>query len=116
MTYSFPKEQRLRQRQAIADLSGHGTVLFKYPIKAYFAPGEGSLPRYVIAVPKKSFKRAVKRNLLKRRIREALRLNQGECLGGFAADYLLVYIGKVICPYDVIEAAVKDILLKSARS
>ena len=114
MTYSFPKEQRLRQRQTIANLPVRGTSLFKYPLKAYYAPSEGvTCPRYAIAVPKKSFKRAVKRNLLKRRIREALRLNQAECLGGFCGDYLFVYIAKDICDYAVIEAAVKDILCKS---
>ena len=66
-------------------------------------------------MPKREFKRAVKRNLLKRRMREAVRLNQAECLGDFCADYLLVYISKEICDYSVIEAAVRDILSKSRK-
>lgn len=70
-------------------------------------------PRYVFSVPKKTFKRAVKRNLLKRRMREAVRLCQGEILGNHAADYLLVYIAKDICDYAVIEGAVREILSKS---
>ena len=115
MTFPFPKEQRLKQREVIADLSAKGKVLFKYPIKAYYLPREGGLPRYAVAVPKKEFKRAVKRNLLKRRMREALRLNQAACLGGFCADYLLVYVSKEECPYGVIAEAVCDILKKSAR-
>ena len=117
MTYSFPKEQRLRCRETIADLSAKGTPLFKYPLKGYVLPRTGAAaplcPRYAIAVPKKSFKRAVKRNLLKRRIREAVRLNQAECLGGYAGDYLFVYIAKDVCDYSVIEAAVREILFKS---
>ena len=112
--FSFSKEQRLRQRQTIETLSSRGSSLFKYPLKAYWLPGETSLSRYAIAVPKKNFKRAVKRNLLKRRIREAIRLNQTECLGSFAGDYLLVYIAKDICTYDVIADAVREILSKSA--
>lgn len=115
MTFSFPKEQRLRQRERIAALTQKGTALFKYPLKAYYMPGEASVSRYAIAVPKKSFRRAVKRNLLKRRIREALRLNQAECLGGACGDFLFVYIAKDICPYDVITAAVCDILRKSTQ-
>ena len=114
MTFAFPKKQQLAQREAIAALASRGKVLFKYPIKAYWLPTEDvGCPRYVFSVPKKSFKRAVKRNLLKRRLREAVRLNQAGCLGDFAADYLLVYVAKDICDYAVIEAAVSDILSKS---
>lgn len=112
--FLFPKEQRLRQRETIANLSAKGSPLFKFPLKAYWMPGGADLPRFAVAVPKKSFKRAVKRNLLKRRIREAIRLNQAECLGGFCGDYLFVYIAKDICEYAVIEAAVKEIFSKSA--
>ena len=117
MNFSFPKKQHLAQREVIAVLASRGRTLFKYPVKAYWLPREdadgGGCPRYVFSVPKKSFKRAVKRNLLKRRMREAVRLNQGECLGTFAADYLLVYVAKDICPYSVIEAAIREILSKS---
>ena len=112
MKFSFPKKQHLAQSQVIADLSSRGNTVFKYPIKAYWLPGE-ECSRYAFSVPKKSFKRAVKRNLLKRRMREAVRLNQGELLGDFAADFLLVYIAKEICDYAAIEAAVRDILTKS---
>ena len=113
--FSFPKEQRLRQRETIAKLSAKGSPLFKFPLKAYWMPGGADVPRYAVAVPKKSFKRAVKRNLLKRRIREAIRLNQAECLGGFCGDYLFVYIAKDICEFPVVEAAVKEILTKSLQ-
>lgn len=113
--FSFPKEQRLRQRETIANLSAKGSPLFKFPLKAYWMPGGAGVSRYAVAVPKKSFKRAVKRNLLKRRIREAIRLNQAECLGGFCGDYLFVYIAKDICEFPVVEAAVKEILTKSRQ-
>ena len=113
--FSFPKEQRLRQRETIANLSAKGSPLFKFPLKAYWMPGGADVPRYAVAVPKKSFKRAVKRNLLKRRIREAIRLNQAECLGGFCGDYLFVYIAKDICEFPAVEAAVEEILHKSRQ-
>ena len=134
MTFAFPKKQHLAQREAITALASHGKVLFHYPIKAFCLPtGRGTASvagavgaattesagvttpgysRYVFTVPKKLFKRAVKRNLLKRRMREAVRLNQSAILGDFCADFLLVYIGKEICPYEAIEAAVKDILAR----
>lgn len=113
MTFAFPKKQHLAQREAISALASGGKVLFKYPIKAFcLATGDIGYPRYVFTVPKKLFKRAVKRNLLRRRMREAVRLNQETVLDGLCADFLLVYIGKDVCPYEVIEAAVKDILAK----
>lgn len=113
MTFAFPKKQHLAQREAIASLASHGKVLFRHPIKAFCLPaGDIGYPRYVFTVPKKLFKRAVKRNLLKRRMREAVRLNQEAVLGDFCADFLLVYIGKEVCSYHVIEAAVKEILAK----
>ena len=113
-TFSYPKAQRLCQREVLADLSAKGSVIFKYPFKAYMLPGSSDVSRYAVAVPKKSFKRAVKRNLLKRRTREAIRLNQAGCLRGKVGDYLFVYIAKDVCAYEEMEAAVKEILSKSA--
>ena len=112
---SFPKQQHLKQPLVISELVSHGKTTFKYPLKAFYAPS-GELPRYAISVPKKHFKRAVKRNLLKRRIREAIRLNQGDVASGKsrpANDYLIVYVAHELCPYDVINAAVRDILSTS---
>ncbi|MBQ9583129.1 MAG: ribonuclease P protein component [Bacteroidales bacterium] len=115
MTFAFEKKQHLAKRETIAALASHGKVLFKYPIKAYWMPTEDvGYARYVVTVPKKEFKRAVRRNLLKRRMREALRLNQAECLQGACGDFLLIYIAREICDYATIEAAVRDILKKSA--
>ena len=114
MSFAFPKKQHLAQRETIRDLATKGKVLFKYPIKAFCKPtGDVGCARYVVTVPKKEFKRAVRRNLLKRRMREAIRLNQAECMEGFCADFLMVYIAKDICDYAVIEASVRDILFKS---
>ena len=116
MEFGFPKEQRLCSRRIINGLASEGKVLFKYPFKVYYKPGEADVPRYVVSVPKKSFKRAVWRNTLKRRTREAIRLNQTAVLGGFKADYLFVYIAREEHPFEEIQAAVVDILTKSAKN
>ena len=64
--------------------------------------------RFAVSVPKKSFKRAVKRNLLKRRTREAIRLNRQLLPEGFCADFLFFYrVGEVL-DYAVIEKAVVE--------
>ena len=51
-----------------------------YPLKIYWNisddPNQASPARLAISVPRKKFRRAVDRNLLKRRIRESYRLNK----------------------------------------
>ena len=67
------------------------------------------LNRIVVSVPKKMFKSAVKRNLLKRRIREAYRL-QKQLLTGNGVDLMFVYKSKDIAPYSQISDCVAAIL------
>ena len=59
----------------------------------------GDASRMMVSVPKKCFKRAVKRNLLKRRIREAYRRNKPS----LPMDILFVYLPKEILSYEQIE-------------
>ena len=108
--FSLPKSHILRGKTEIDALLERGAVLFKYPIKAYYLPREGAFSRMMVSVPKRNFKRAVRRNLLKRRIREAFRLNAGELLGEHRFDILFVYLGREIEAYDRIEATVTGIL------
>ena len=74
--------------------------------------GQASVPafsRIMVSVPKRGFKRAVKRNLLKRRIREAWRLNNS-LLGERRVDILFVDLGREIESYERIQASLTSIL------
>lgn len=69
--------------------------------------------RIVVSVPKKCFRRAVKRNLLKRRIREAYRLNKNLLpvnaeKGG--TDILFIYSSKDILDFNAVVLSVRNIL------
>ena len=73
--------------------------------------GEGK-SRILVSVPKKLFKRAVKRNLLKRRIRESWRhlKHQMQCEKGI--DILFMYSTKEILTYQEIYSHVESIITK----
>jgi len=79
MQYTYKKSERLCSKFIIEKLFNEGKTIYEYPFKAFWI--EIELPenvpvQTVINVSKKRFKRAVKRNLLKRRMREAFRLNK----------------------------------------
>ena len=65
----------------------------------------------MVSVPKKMFKRAVKRNLLKRRIRESWR-KQKHGLHVNGTDILFIYPTKEIQTYEQIYTAVGQIIEK----
>ena len=93
----------------ILEILKTGKVSFHYPLKAYYAPGTGG---FGVSVPKRNFKRAVKRNLLKRRTREAFRLNATGQAG--ACDLFVYYIGKQIEDYGRIEKSMVAVLADMA--
>ena len=71
--------------------------------------------RIMVSVPKKLFKRAVKRNLLKRRIRESYRRQKSTLIPGQGIDILFMYSTKDILTYEEIYTAVGEILGKVNR-
>ncbi len=72
-------------------------------------PGEAAVTRILVSVPKRHFKRAVKRNLLKRRIREAYRL-QKEILGDRVVDLMFAYTSREVLTYEEIRSSVEAVL------
>ena len=75
--HTLGKEERLCSRKAIEELfsGGHQSVS-AYPIRAIFMASEQTGVRIMVSVSKRYFKRAVKRNYIKRQLREAYRLQK----------------------------------------
>ena len=95
----------MTERQ-ILQLLKTGQVVFRYPLKVHFQAGTGE---FGVSVPKRLFKRAVWRNLLKRRVREAYRLNRAR-LGDKSFDIFIYYVGKQAEGYGRIEKSLVEIL------
>lgn len=115
--YTFIKEERLCNKKLLEKLFRDGSSFLLYPFRIVWLSQSretANVPaQVVIGVPKRRFKRAVDRNLLKRRIREVYRLNKSEYLYSFLqeppAELLLGihYIGKEIEEYAFIEKKLK---------
>ena len=90
-----------------------GESFLSYPLKVVFQKTDATQANPVQAaftVSKRNFKRAVKRNLLKRRMREAFRLNKSGLYDELAAKQLhiavmFVFIGKDMIEFSIIEKA-----------
>lgn len=79
--YTFSKEERLCSKKLIERLFAGGNRSFPaFPLRVVYMPlSADENPTDVsilISVPKKRFKHAVKRNQVKRQVREAYRLNK----------------------------------------
>lgn len=77
--FTFSKEERLCSENIIDSLFSKGESFVHYPFRIVYIvnpEGQDELATMMASVSKKRFKRANKRNLLKRRIREAYRLNK----------------------------------------
>lgn len=106
--YTFNKEERLCNKRLLTKLFHNGSSLILHPFRIVWLAEELSVPaQVVISIPKRNFKRAVDRNLLKRKIREIYRLHKSEFLYSFldCKSILLgiTYIGKNISEYPYME-------------
>ena len=115
MAATLPKEERLCGKAAIAALTGRGRWDHTAHLRCCCLRDTGTgLNRMMVSVPKRHFKRAVKRNLLKRRIREAYRL-QKDLLESPGHDILVVYNCGELIEFAQIRDEVAQLLGRFAR-
>ncbi len=113
--HTLPKEERLCGKTTVSALISDGKWGTTAHLRYCWAAGRDSgVNRLMVAVPKKFFKRAVRRNLLKRRLREAYRL-QKELLPGPGIDLMLSYSHAEIADFATLYAEVTEILTRISR-
>ncbi|WP_439183114.1 ribonuclease P protein component [Carboxylicivirga taeanensis] len=119
--FTFGKNERLCSRTVVEELFTKGKSFVKYPFRVTYLPLESSsvtVPlQILISVSKKRFKRAYKRNRLKRLTREAYRLNKEELYSqlseqskNFAVAF--IYLPSEMLDYKLVEKGMKKALRK----
>lgn len=117
---SFSRDERLSGVTSIDDLYARGSSFLVYPLRCTYFKGDcdpesSGLNRVLVSVPKRHHRRAVARNVLKRRIRESYRLNRGVLCGCEGLIFSLQYISKEVLESKVIENAIQKILAELAH-
>ena len=118
-------DPRLKSKIIIDKLFVEGTSLFHFPLKMMFKQqildGDQSLSassglQYGVSVSKRTFKRAVDRNKIKRRMREAIRLQKNHYLDKITvptySSMMFIYVGKEIIDYKIISRAAMILMKK----
>ena len=106
--FRYSKKEKLKSKKIIEKLFVEGKSVSSFPIKLIYLKTElpTDLPFQAgVTVPKKNFKSAVKRNRIKRLLREGYRLNKSLVFnnseGAFA--FLFLYLGKDMPNYDTVD-------------
>lgn len=109
--YTLKKEERISFQKEIDYLFAEGKSLRAFPLRLVYAekkPSTGTGISILVSVPKKKFKQAVKRNRLKRLIRENYRLNKS-ILSSFPEEkgllIAILFIGNELSSFQEIGAA-----------
>jgi len=114
---TYKKEEHLKSRKAIDELFSAGKVIRAGKLKAFYLFRQELDLKVGVAVSKRNVKLAVKRNLVKRRMREAYRLNNQALKlqlnrNNLGLEIMFVYNSQQILEYQEVEEKIKVILTR----
>lgn len=123
LSYTLPKSERLHLKRSIDSLFAEGKSFVAYPLRVVYRMLEEVQParsQMLVSVSKKYFKRANKRNRIKRLVREAYRLNKHPWLErleeqGYYAHIAWMNVAKEEPSYREVEKAVQKAFWRIAR-
>ncbi len=120
---TLPKAERLNRKRLIEQLfGGDGKSLLAFPLRMVYMTTErtDTPASMLISVPKKRFKRAVKRNRVKRQVREAYRKNKLVLTSALEAQnksvvMAFIWLGDALVESTVVEQKVHNLLIRLAE-
>lgn len=120
MKQTFSKSERLCSQKLIESLfdrqnkANQGFLV--YPIRVVFQQNEaGEGIQVMFTVSKRNFKKAVDRNIVRRRMREAYRKNKYLLEAYPASSMGFIFVAKEILDYATIEKSMRTIFRKLMR-
>lgn len=121
--YTLGKSERLYGKREFEELMSSGKSFMVYPLRVIWrleSRGADNPPvRIAVSVSKRRFKRAVKRNRVKRLVREAYRLHKYGfhplVSAGQTLDLLFIYVHDELPDYARIEKAIVHAIRKTEK-
>ncbi|MFH4969283.1 ribonuclease P protein component [Gaetbulibacter sp. M240] len=120
MIFTLNSIEKLKGKKLIEQLFEEGRSVSSFPLRLVYITThfkDGAKVKTGVSVSKKSFKRAVDRNRIKRLMREAYRLNKTEYLNNISEPYafMILYNGKEIPTYSEVEAKMAQLFLAFSK-
>ena len=121
-TMTFRKEERLCSRTLIEKLFHRegSRSMAAFPLRLVYmkspAGEDGPAAQMLVSVPKRCFKRAVKRNRVKRQVREAYRKNKATVYGGLegrdgaSLSMAFIWLDDKLWPSSDVDAKVANLM------
>lgn len=122
-SFKFHRTERLKNFKLLNELFKTGRSFSAYPLRVVYIPisKAGVFPaEFALTVPKRKFNKAAHRNRIRRKVREAYRLNKHNLYEILSEKeeriaLMVMYVAKEDLPYKEIEKAMRKLIKKFGK-